>query len=68
MTWSLNKQIEAQSENAKSQTAKIKELFLKEYEHLIVEKNNEIKGLNEELSNNTYETKELKLEVKGTSF
>lgn len=40
-------------------------MFLKEYEQLITEKNNEIKTLNEQLSKTVYDQKEAKLDVKG---
>lgn len=45
-------------ENILSQTTKMKELFLKEYEDLIAEKNSQIKTLNEQLNQAIYEKKE----------
>ena len=43
----------------------MKELFLKEYEELINEKNYEIKQMNEQLSTNNYDIKDLTMELKG---
>lgn len=46
----------------------MKELFLKEYEELINEKNSEIKQLNEQLSTVNYDTKDLNMEIQGKEF
>jgi hypothetical protein len=43
----------------------MKELFLKEYEELINEKNYEIKQMNEQLSTNNYDIKDLTMELNG---
>jgi hypothetical protein len=64
----LNKQADIQREKIATQTAKMKELFLKEYEELINEKNSEIKQLNEQLSTVNYDTKDLNMEIQGMEF
>jgi predicted nucleic acid-binding Zn-ribbon protein len=46
----------------------MKELFLKEYEDLITEKNNEIKGLNEQLSKVSYDKKDYAIEIKELKY
>lgn len=46
----------------------MKELFLKEYEDLITEKNNEIKGLNEQLSKVNYDKKDYAIEIKELKY
>lgn len=68
MILNLNKQADIQREKIATQTAKMKELFLKEYEELINEKNSEIKQLNEQLSTVNYDTKDLNMEIQGMEF
>ena len=61
----LQRQSENQKESMGAQTAKMKELFLKEYEELIIEKNNEIKYLTSELNTSSSDNKDLQFEIKG---
>lgn len=59
------KQAEVQKENILIQTAKMKEMFLKEYEDLIIEKNNEIKRLNEKVHSVLDEKNEVESKSQG---
>ena len=64
----LHKQTENQKESMSIQSAKMKELFLKEYEELIIEKNNEIKSLNQQAVKANSDVKDYKYEINGKSL
>ena len=64
---SMKEFAENQKENILSQTAKMKELFLKEYEELIMEKNEEISKLGSHLNKAKKITKEKDFESEQLS-
>ena len=61
----FHRQVEDHKESLSAQTSKIKKLFLKEYEQLINEKNEEIKHLQDQLTQANFDNKDLRAEIKG---